>query len=68
MTCPYCHEPLCAVCGRCLRAGHKPDCTSPHADERRAWIASLGRPKERAVGAPTTLLELLLRSDEDATL
>ena len=68
MTTCWCGLPLCAVCHRCPAAGHDERCTSEAAEQARAWIASLDRPQERAVGEPETLLELLLRGDKDATL
>ena len=53
----YCHcgEPLCSACGRCLRAGHKPDCTS---EDARAKLAAL---QERELKA---LLEKEVGKDE----
>lgn len=62
--CPFCDDPPCPACGRCLRAGHHPDCPSLDAQAKRARIARLDRPKTRAVGEPPTLLDLLLQ-DED---
>lgn len=61
MKCPQCLRTLCAWCGRCPGAGHTPECESPEAEECRAWVASLEQPRERAVGEPETLLELLMR-------
>lgn len=60
--CPSCDKPLCPWCGRCPGAGHTPECASPEAEEARRWIAALNAaPLERAVGAPETLLELIMR-------
>ena len=63
-TC-HCGRAVCPLCRRCPASGHHEDCQSETAQRARAYLASLETPRERAVGS---LLELLLRSDEDATL
>jgi len=60
--CHKCGRPLCPACKRCLKEGHREDCPSEDAARCRAWIASLDKPKARAVG----LLEIIMREDEDA--
>ena len=61
INCPLCRLPLCPICGRCPAAGHTEQCKSEAATQARAWIASLEETRERAVGAPATLLQELLR-------